>query len=237
MQMPSAWWRRARCLQSASSPLVFEIPKGLMAGMMLDAWQRSLTDLGVVGPDKGEGGKHLILGLGQEDPKAEGYIVIRSTTRNVFFEVRLLDPDRDRAVRELVPQMRSTTPGFGQHYMGVYQGKDGGWLVGGSNYRLHVPANPPAKQFWSVTVYDEKNRQMLVNETKCLDISSRNPAVVKNADGSTDVYVGPTAPKGFENNWVQTKPGEGWFVLFRFYGPTEKLFDTSWVLGDFEKVK
>jgi len=54
---------------------------------------------------------------------------------------------------------------------------------------------------------------------------------------ATDVYVGPAAPKGFENNWVQTKPGEGWFALFRFYGPTEKLFDKSWVLGDFEKVK
>jgi hypothetical protein len=59
-----------------------------------------------------------------------------------------------------------------------------------------VPANPPAKQFWSVTIYDEKNRQMLINETGRFDVSSRNPAVVKNADGSTDVYVGLAAPKG-----------------------------------------
>jgi hypothetical protein len=51
------------------------------------------------------------------------------------------------------------------------------------------------------------------------------------------VFVGPKAPKGFEANWVQTKAGEGWFVLFRFYGPTEKLFDRSWVLPDFERVK
>ena len=364
-----------------SGPLVFELPKGLMAGMVIDAWQRSLSDVGVVGPDKGEGGRYLILGPGQEDPKAEGYFVVRSTTTSVFFGVRLLDPDRDRAIRELVPQMRtyawsaranppkeqavqatnarwsqtpptgmayweslaqalarepvqerdrffmamlkplgiekgkpfaptdrqkkiladaavtgelmakantytkrfedaywpgarwkdvlavnttqrennfeqlderasyfyeavaiseamrSTTPGFGQRYMGVYQDEDGGWLVGGKNYRLRVPANPPAKQFWSVTVYDEKNRQMLVNETRRMDISSRNPAVVKNADGSTDVYVGPNAPKGLESNWVQTQAGEGWFVLFRFYGPTEQLFDKSWALPDFEKVK
>jgi hypothetical protein len=79
--------------------------------------------------------------------------------------------------------------------------------------------------------------KMLVNETKHIDISSRNPAIVKNPDGSTDVYVGPTALKGFENNWVQTKAGEGWFVLFRFYGPTEQFFDKSWVLSDFERVK
>jgi hypothetical protein len=55
-----------------SGPLVIEMPKGLIAGMVMDAWQRSLSDLGVVGPDKGEGGKYLILGPGQEDPKAEG---------------------------------------------------------------------------------------------------------------------------------------------------------------------
>ena len=34
-----------------SGPLVFELPKGLIAGMIMDAWQRSLTDVGVVGPD------------------------------------------------------------------------------------------------------------------------------------------------------------------------------------------
>ena len=133
--------------------------------------------------------------------------------------------------------MRSTTSGFGQRYMGAYQDKDSKWLTGGNNYRLHVPANVPVTQFWSVTVYDEKNRQMLVNETKNPDVSSRNPEIVKNADGSVDVYAGPTAPKGFEKNWVQTKVGEGWFVLFRFYGPTEKMFDKSWTLLDFEKMK
>jgi hypothetical protein len=41
-----------------SGPTVIEIPAGLMAGMILDGWQRVLADLGVVGPDKGEGGKY-----------------------------------------------------------------------------------------------------------------------------------------------------------------------------------
>jgi hypothetical protein len=40
------------------------------------------------------------------------------------------------------------------------------------------------------TAYDEKNRQTLVNETQRPDVSSRTPNVVKNADGTTDVYVG-----------------------------------------------
>jgi len=92
-----------------SGPLVIEMPKGLIAGMVMDSWQRSLTDLGVVGPDKGQGGKYLILGPGQEDPKAEGYFVFRSTTNKLLFGGRLLDPDRERAMRELVPGLRTYT--------------------------------------------------------------------------------------------------------------------------------
>ena len=68
------------------------------------------------------------------------------------------------------------------------------------------------------------------------DISSRKEDIVKNGDGSIDVYFGPKAPKGHESNWVQTKPGKGWFSYFRFYGPTEAFFDKSWALPDFEKI-
>src|SRR5215510_9727155 len=49
-----------------SGPLVVELPPGLMAGMILDVWQRVLADLGVVGPDKGNGGKFLILPPGHQ---------------------------------------------------------------------------------------------------------------------------------------------------------------------------
>ena len=49
-----------------SGPTVIEIPPGLMAGMILDGWQRVLADLGVVGPDQGKGGKYLVLPPGHE---------------------------------------------------------------------------------------------------------------------------------------------------------------------------
>lgn len=41
---------------------------------------------------------------------------------------------------------------------------------------------------------------------------------------------------GFENNWIQTNTGKGWFTPFGFYGPTEPFFDKSWKLADIEKV-
>ncbi|MDM0045989.1 DUF1214 domain-containing protein [Variovorax dokdonensis] len=43
--------------------------------------------------------------------------------------------------------------------------------------------------------------------------------MVKNADGTVDVYFGPKAPAGKASNWVQTNPGGKFEVLFRLYGP------------------
>ena len=57
-----------------------------------------------------------------------------------------------------------------------------------------------------------------------------------NADGSADVYFGPQAPKGKENNWVPTNPEKGFFLIFRFYGPLEGIIDKSWKLNDLEKL-
>ena len=58
-----------------------------------------------------------------------------------------------------------------------------------------------------------------------------------NADGSVDVYFGPEAPQGQESNWIKTDPDEGFFVVFRFYGPLEGYIEKTWVLNDFELVK
>jgi hypothetical protein len=68
--------------------------------------------------------------------------------------------------------MLTQTPGVGQRYIAAYKDRDGNWLSGRNTYRLHVPANPPAKQFWSVTAYDEGTRQMVVTEQGRPDLSS-----------------------------------------------------------------
>ena len=40
-----------------------------------------------------------------------------------------------------------------------------------------------------------------------------------------------------ESNWIKTIPGQGFFAMFRLYGPTEPVYDHSWVLPDIEEVK
>lgn len=76
-----------------TGPMVFEIPAGPTAGGLLDFWQRPFSDLGQTGPDKGQGGKYLILGPGHEDMNPQGYIVVRSPHWNVFLGHRVLHPD------------------------------------------------------------------------------------------------------------------------------------------------
>lgn len=132
--------------------------------------------------------------------------------------------------------MRSQTPGKGQAYLGAYADADGAWLDGGTTYSLHIPADPPAKLFWSVTVYDARTRCLIDNDQQRGDRGSRNPDLLSNADGSVDLSFGPTPPPGGDSNWVQTIPGRHWFSYMRFYGPLEAYFDRSWKLGDITAV-
>jgi hypothetical protein len=70
------------------------------------------------------------------------------------------------------------------------------------------------KEFWSLTVYDVATRCLINNKEEIADRSSRQPDLVKNADGSVDLCVGPIAPAGFEKNWIPTVPGKAWFPTF-----------------------
>jgi hypothetical protein len=85
-------------------------------------------------------------------------------------------------------------------------------------------------------VYDIDTRCLIDNPQRKADLSSRQD-LKKNADGSVDLYFGPTAPQGLENNWVQTVPGKHWFSYFRLYAPTEAYFDKSWKLDDITAVE
>jgi hypothetical protein len=367
-----------------SGPYVIEVPAGPTAGFVDDLWQRAVTDIGLPGPDKGQGAKYLVLGPGQTAPaEAQGYIVVHSSTFNGLFLFRMLSPnakeneamfkkfrlypfsqranppgnkeirpdaggrtlanaprgfayweklarwvneepvqERDRIMMAMLrslgiekgkpfnpdarmkkllteatligeamakandfdkrqmelshyadgvhwhislcldPSQEAThytqlderaawfyeatstsagmvtkTPGVGSVYLGTYKDKDGDWLDGATSYRLHVPANVPAKQFWSLTVYDVDTRMLIQNKEQLADRSSRQPDLVKNADGAVDLYVGPKAPAGFEKNWIPSVPGRAWFPYFRLYAPTEAHFNRTWVLPDFERMK
>lgn len=68
-------------------PLVLEIPPGVL-GLADDAWMRYIIDLGLVGPDKGKGGKYLFLPPAYDRPVPEGYFVAQSGTYKVWLVAR-----------------------------------------------------------------------------------------------------------------------------------------------------
>jgi hypothetical protein len=130
------------------------------------------------------------------------------------------------------PAMMAKNVGQGSQYLWTYRDAKGRFLDGGKSYRLHVPANIPAKNFWSVVVYDILSRSELQNGEPLPSISSYSKPKV-NADGTVDIAFGPTAPSS-GGNWIRTVPGKGWFPIFRFYSPTEPYFDKTWQLNDIE---
>lgn len=360
-----------------TGPLVVDYPAGETAGGASDFWQHSITDFGQTGPDKGKGGRYLILGPGQDAPAAlKADYVVRSPTFNITHATRILATDKaeaerilqgyqaypakaaanprktrivrpegrpwsgthprgmaywarlnevlqvepvkaedrhfmamlkplgiekgkpfqptgaqtraltdgaeigqlmaiansfdkrfptaayrgqwDRVVNVDVSQesefyaqlderaswfyeavglsegMATKTPGQGQAYLSTYRDAAGRWFDGAKAYRLRVPPNAPAKQWWSVTLYDLETRCFIDTPHDKVDRSSRDD-LVKNADGSVDLVFAPSPPKDTpESNWIPTVPGRAWFTYFRLYAPLEPYFEASWPLPDIE---
>ncbi len=134
----------------------------------------------------------------------------------------------------VTPAMAFEMVGIGSQYVMATTDAKGRPLEGANTYKIQLPPNIPAKDFWSFVVYDNESRSMLQTDQQFPSIGSKNKDIVINADGSVDVWFGPTAPKGHENNWVQTVPGRGWSVLLRLYGPEKSWFDKTWKPGEFE---
>lgn len=131
------------------------------------------------------------------------------------------------------PAMVLKLVGVGSQYAGIYRDENHQYLDGGKCYSLTLPPNVPAKDFWSVVVYDAQTRSMLQTEQVSPGRNSvRHPDMKANSDGSTTLWFGPSAPGGKATNWIQTIPGKTWFLYLRLYGPGEAWFDKSWKPGE-----
>jgi hypothetical protein len=147
---------------------------------------------------------------------------------------------RDRWFAQAIvtsPKMFLRTPGAGSLYWLGAKDNSGAYLDGGKTYKLTIPQPVPQKLFWSVTIYDASTRSQIATEQDKAALRSLVELKDVPTTTPTELYFGPTAPKGKENLWIQTIPKKGWFAYIRLYGPTGPAFDGSWKPGDFEEVK
>jgi len=371
-------------LNTQNGPVVFEMPANVL-GMIDDFWFRFVSDVGLPGPDKGQGGKYLLLPPGYSGDIPDGYFVIRSRTYGNFFFFRIFSVDGDvskgiedtkknyrayplksaanppdmsfvdisgkyiatihsndfsffeevhcviqeEPLEHVDPEVRGLFAAIGikkgkpfepddrmkkflidsaavgnatarslifstrdeeayyypnsswkmffvgkneefspdgildldarSYYYYVGSGNSpscfkkmvghlsqyaitehdaaGQYLDGGKNYRLHLPPNIPANNFWSLLVYDPQTRSMLQTDQQFPSISSLNKGIIINPDSSVDVWFGPESPPGKEANWIMTVPGKGWWVCLRLYGVLESWFDKTWRPGEIELAK
>ena len=82
-------------------PTVVEIPAGAGPGTVNDAFFRFVVDMGSPGPDKGKGGKYLILPPDYDGPVPDDYFVAKSSTYVNWLPLRgfLVDGKTDAAVK------------------------------------------------------------------------------------------------------------------------------------------
>jgi hypothetical protein len=125
--------------------------------------------------------------------------------------------------------------GTAQFYLMASKDKDGNAFDGSNTYHLKVPANPPVKQYWSLTAYDRETHALIKNVDRASRASNATE-VKKNPDGTVDLYVGPKAHAGQEANWIPTDPARKFEFIFRLYGPKPEFFEKKWVLPDVEKI-
>lgn len=130
------------------------------------------------------------------------------------------------------PAMVLKLPGKGSQYALNVTDSEGEFLDGSKTYSLTIPADVPAKDFWSVVIYDPQTRSELQTGQPFPSKNNQRDDLAVNDDGSVTLYFGSEAPSGKQQNWIQTIANKGWFAILRLYGPEEPWFEKTWRPGE-----
>jgi hypothetical protein len=181
-------------LDLSKGPMVLETPPKAL-GTIDDAWWRWVTDFGAPGPDRGEGGRYLILPPGYDGPMPEGgFYVARSRTNIALILGRMfLEQDDPKPAVELIRKYTKIYP-----YDAGGQGTSIARYLEG-NARLSALKAPPAMVFhegsgkvMNTVPPNDASFYELLN-----DIVQREPATALDAE-----LMGPLAAIGI----VKGKP-------------------------------
>lgn len=109
----------------------------------------------------------------------------------------------------------------------------GGYIGDGSQLQsIHFAPGqlPPAKFFWSITLYTLPDRFLFSNALKRYSIGDRTKGLKRDADGGLTLYVGNASPgPDKESNWLPAPSGK-YSAVGRIYGPSKAAMDGTWKL-------
>jgi hypothetical protein len=118
-------------------------------------------------------------------------------------------------------------------YMGTRKDDEGTPLDGRKRYVLKFSEAqlPPAKFFWSTTMYGLPDRRLVANSINRYSIGDRTKGIQYGTDGSLTLYVQRESPGADKNsNWLPC-PAQGPFAMItRIYGPSEAAATGKWVM-------
>jgi len=123
-------------------------------------------------------------------------------------------------------------------YTGARLDNQGQALQGGRRYRLRFAPGqlPPASEFWSLTLYDLPDRQLVANAIDRYCLSSRD-VLQTDSDGGLTLLMQSTAPEAGElSNWLPTPPSGAFTLVLRLYGPAREVVEQRWRMPVVEVV-
>lgn len=126
--------------------------------------------------------------------------------------------------------------GYEANYDFAWIDSDGNPLNGSSSYEVTFSPPPPAKAFWSLTMYDTPKFYLVANPIDRYSIGDRTPGLQYADDGSVTIYLQHDAPSADKvSNWLPTPVGT-FRPILRTYQPGESILDDTYQLPDIRRV-
>jgi hypothetical protein len=118
-------------------------------------------------------------------------------------------------------------------YQMYFADSNGVALNGENKYTIHFDEGlyPPAKAFWSLTMYNLPDKLLVANSiNRYLINSPMLPNLNKDEEGGLTIYIQNTAPSDPMKlkNWLPA-PKDSFFVVLRLYWPKIEALNDEWV--------
>jgi hypothetical protein len=161
-----------------------------------------------------------------------------------YFEIGVRNEAQWKTTREAAPLKRAAAarmglwgnPGYEAAFFVVWVDGAGQQLNGAHRYEWTLPANPPAKAFWSMTMYNVPKFYLVPNPIKRYGISSITPGLKYNADGSVTMYIQKDNPgPDKQSNWLPAPEGD-FRPMLSLYEPGDAALDPAFSLPPIRRV-